>query len=278
MGVTPKSETGPGPVRDGARGEGPGPDRVPTLDAPLGHRLADSPPGARRYAVKSVWRTLQGEGAWAGRPAVFVRFVGCNMWTGYAADRARDAARGAPCAAFCDTDFTREGSARLGAEALADEAARVARRPDGPPVDLVVLTGGEPLLQADAPLVAAFRARGFEVAVETNGTVRLADAFGDEPAWPDWIVCSPKLPADRTVIEALDELKLVVPAYRPEAYAAVAGRVRPHRVGARARRFLWVQPEAGPRLEAATRLAVEVAQTTPGWRVSVQTHKILGVD
>ncbi len=244
-----------------------------TRDAPLAARLADSPPGGRRYAVKSLWRTLQGEGAWAGRPAVFVRLVGCNMWTGYAADRARDAAKGHHCAAFCDTDFTKEGSIKLSAHALADEVARVGRG-----IDFVVLTGGEPLLQADAALVAALHQRGVEVAVETNGTVRLGDAFGEPAYWPDWIVCSPKLAAAQTVIETMDELKLVVPAYRPDAYASVATRVRLHRVGARARRYLWVQPEDGPRLAEAVRDAVEAAQAHPGWRVSVQTHKILDVD
>ena len=249
-------------------------ETLPTRDAPLAARRADSPPGRRRYAVKSVWRTLQGEGAWAGRAAVFVRFAGCNMWTGYAADRARDAARGHACAAFCDTDFTKEGSVRLSAADLAAEAARAGAGG----VDLVVLTGGEPLLQTDASLVRALRTSDFEVAVETNGTVRLADAFGAPADWPDWIVCSPKLPAERTVLEACDELKLVVPDYRPEAYAELAGRVRRHRVGGRERRFLWVQPEDGPRLAAARRLAVALAHADPQWRVSTQTHKVLDVD
>lgn len=246
-------------------------------EAGLADRVAATPPapGLRRYAVKAVWRTLQGEGTWAGRPAVFVRFAGCNLWTGREADRARDAARGHACAAFCDTDFTRDGAIRLSADDLAGAVARAG----GHAVDFVVLTGGEPLLQADAALVDALHGRGFEVAVETNGTVRLADAFGPDPAsHPDWIVCSPKRPASATVVEALDELKLVVPAYRPAEYASVAARVRLHVVGARARRYLWVQPEDGPRLAEATRLAVDLAQADPRWRVSVQTHKILGVD
>ena len=249
---------------------------IQTHDVGLARRLADSPreAGATRYAVKSVWRTLQGEGAWAGRPAVFVRFVGCNMWTGYERDRERDAARGHACAGFCDTDFTKEESVRLSAEALAAEVGQTGAGG----VDLVVLTGGEPLLQADAPLIDALHDRGFEVAVETNGTVRLAEAFGGPEGWPDWIVCSPKLPARQTVIEVADELKLVVPAYQPDAYAEVADRVRPHRLGTRTRRYLWVQPEDGPRLAEATRLAVRLAQADPRWRVSVQTHKILDVD
>ena len=142
------------------------------------------------------------------------------------------------------------------------------------PVRFCVLTGGEPLLQADAALVAVLHARGFWVAVETNGTQRLADAFGSGPA-PDWVVCSPKLPDAQTVIEACDELKLVVPDYRPEAYAALAARVRQRPDGSR---YLWLQPEDGPRLADATRLALDLCFQDPEWRVSVQTHKALGVD
>ena len=238
----------------------------------LAARVAESPQGARRYRVKAVWKTLQGEGFWAGRPAVFVRLAGCNMWDGEPEHRARDHARtGAACALFCDTDFRVRGSVRLSARDLAAEARHVAGA-----VRFVVLTGGEPLLQADAGLIAAFHAAGFTVAVETNGTQTLHGAFGpDARHHPDWVVCSPKLPDAETVIEACDELKLVVPGYRPEAYAALAARVRPHAV---AGRILWVQPEDGPRLAEATRLAVEIALADPAWRVSVQGHKALGVD
>ncbi|MEM6785144.1 MAG: radical SAM protein [Bacteroidota bacterium] len=236
---------------------------------------------ARRYRVKAIWPTLQGEGAWAGRPAVFVRLVGCNMWSGYEADRLHAAERtGGACPLWCDTDFTKEGSHRYTAAALV-EAITEAGDQGGTPVRFVVLTGGEPLLQADALLIEALHARGFEVATETNGTVRLADAFtntGGTLVPPDWVVCSPKLPADRLVIEWMDELKLVVPDYRPEAYAEVVARVRPHRVGVHDRRYLWLQPEDGPRQPAATRLAVNLALADPRWRVSVQTHKILGVE
>ena len=233
-------------------------------------RLGDSEAGQRRYAVKALWRTVQGEGVQAGRAAVFVRLAGCNLWTGHEADRARDAARsGADCPRWCDTDFTKAGAVKLSAEDLATEAARV-----GGAVRFCVLTGGEPLLQADAALVRALRAEGFTVAVETNGTQRLADAFGAEADWPDWVVCSPKLPEAALSLEACDELKLVVPDYRPEAYATFAERVRVHG----GRRALWLQPEDGPRLGAATRLALDLVFEDPRWRVSVQTHKALGVD
>ena len=250
-------------------------DLTTDREAPLRAHRPDSAPGGRRYAVRAVWRTLQGEGAWAGRPAVFVRFAGCNMWSGHERDRARDFARtGAACALFCDTDFRREGAAKLSAADLAAEALRVAGD-----VRFVVLTGGEPLLQADAALVRALRAAGFQIACETNGTVALADAFGPDAAdRPDWVVCSPKLPEGRLALEAMDELKLVVPAYRPDAYATFAGRVRVHRLGGAEVRYRWLQPEDGPRLAEATRLAVALALADPRWRVSVQTHKILGVD
>ena len=250
-------------------------DLTTDREAPLRAHRPDSGPGGRRYAVRAVWRTLQGEGAWAGRPAVFVRHAGCNLWTGEAADRARDAARsGAHCPLWCDTDFRKAGAARLSADDLVGEVLGVAGD-----VRFVVLTGGEPLLQADAALVRALHDAGFFVACETNGTVALADAFGPDAAdRPDWVVCSPKLPEDRLALEAMDELKLVVPDYRPDAYAAFAGRVRAHRLGGAEVRYRWLQPEDGPRRAEATRRAVALALADPRWRVSVQTHKILGVD
>ena len=120
------------------------------------------------------------------------------------------------------------------------------------------------------------------MAVETNGTVALADAFEDpetgELVPPDWVVCSPKRPEEALALEWFDELKLVVPDYRPDAYAAFARRARVHRVAGRPLPLLWLQPEDGPRLDAARALAVDLALRHPDWRVSVQTHKVLQVE
>lgn len=226
----------------------------------------------KRYSVKAIWRTLQGEGAWAGRPAVFVRFTGCNMWSGYEADRRRDAElRGAACPLWCDTDFTRAGASKLTAAKLVEETLAVAGG-----IRFCVLTGGEPFLQADGPLVHALHDADFLVAAETNGTISLSEAFGDTP--PDWVVCSPKLPAEQLVIERMDELKLVVPSYTPADYAVLAERASVHSLADAPLRYLWLQPEDGPRLSEATRLAVDLAQANPDWRVSVQTHKVLGLE
>jgi organic radical activating enzyme len=230
------------------------------------------------YRVKAIWKTLQGEGLFAGRPAVFVRFVGCNMWTGYEADRERDAARtGASCSLWCDTEFTKEGSH---AYAAAELAARM--QDVGDDVRFCVLTGGEPLLQVDATLIHALHKAGFQVAIETNGTVRLKDTCWDAERnkimGPDWIVCSPKLPEEQLVLEYFDELKLVVPDYLPEAYATFAERQRMHKVGGHRIPLRWLQPEDGPRLQDATQLAIDTALAHPSWRVSVQTHKVLDVE
>ncbi len=233
---------------------------------------------SRTYRVKAIWKTLQGEGFFAGRPAVFVRFVGCNMWSGYEQDRRRDAeGTGADCPLWCDTDFTKEDSQAYAAEELAHVMREV-----GGDIRFCVLTGGEPLLQVDAALVHALHRAGFQVATETNGTVALGDTCWDgdleQIIAPDWIVCSPKLPQDHLVLEYFDELKLVVPDYLPQDFAEFAKRQRQHEVGGIKVPLLWLQPEDGPRLETATKLAVETALTHPDWRVSVQTHKILNVE
>ncbi len=227
----------------------------------------------RNYQVKNIWKTLQGEGFFSGRPAVFARVVACNMWSGYEKDRARDAERhGAGCPRWCDTDFTKEGSRSLSAEDLANEMQHI-----GGPIRFCVLTGGEPLLQADAALVRTLHAAGYQVAVETNGTVSLSEAFG-KTDHPDWIVCSPKLPEARLNLEYCHELKLVVPDYLPEDFSLFAERVREQQLAGAGQRLLWLQPEDGPRYEDARQLAIETALAHPEWRVSAQTHKVLGVE
>ena len=263
---TPASDSAPASTAPGTSGS--------VAPASASSSTAASP----TYHIKEVFRTVQGEGFWAGRPAVFVRMVGCNMWSGYEDDRERDAERtGADCPLWCDTDFTKEGAETYSVDELVGRMLAV-----GNGIDFCVITGGEPLLQLDPPLVRALHDAGFEVACETNGTVRLEDTFWDEEARrvvpPDWIVCSPKLPEHELVLERYDELKLVVPDYRPEAYASFADRATRHELGTGLRRLLWLQPEDGPRLDEATQLAVDLALDHPDWRVSVQTHKVLGVD
>lgn len=208
------------------------------------------------YSVKETFLTIQGEGGQAGRPAVFLRFSGCNLWNGLERDRET-----AVCT-FCDTDFVGTdgdgGGKFASAEALADHVASMWRGGAGAP-KLAVCTGGEPLLQLDAPLIAALKARGFEIAVETNGTVAAPDGL-------DWICVSPK--ADAEVVQtAGQELKLVYPQAlaRPERFAHLPFE-----------RF-WLQPMDGPDQAANTAAAVDYCLTHPQWRLSVQTHKYIGV-
>jgi len=204
------------------------------------------------YAVKELFLTLQGEGGQAGRAAVFCRFAGCNLWSGREADRA-----GAACS-FCDTDFVGldgPGGGRYAAEALADAAAELWR---GEGRRLVVFTGGEPLLQLDAELIAAFRARNFEIALETNGTLPAPDGV-------DWICVSPKA-AVPVVQTRGQELKLVFPQAEapPERFSRLAFE-----------RF-YLQPMDGPDQAANTAAAIAYCLRHPQWRLSVQTHKYLG--
>ncbi|MDX2177530.1 MAG: 7-carboxy-7-deazaguanine synthase [Candidatus Sumerlaeia bacterium] len=207
------------------------------------------------YAVKEIYLTIQGEGAQCGRAAVFCRFAGCNLWSGREADRAS-----AVCQ-FCDTDFVGTDGSGGGRFADADALAEavVAQWPAGKGARLVVLTGGEPLLQVDPALVEALHARGFEIAIETNGT-RLP------PPGIDWICVSPKARAEQVLFEG-DELKLVFPqeAAAPERFA-----------GQRFKHF-FLQPMDGPEVEANTRAAVAYCLANPQWRLSVQTHKAIGV-
>ena len=210
------------------------------------------------YAVKEIFYTLQGEGANTGRPAVFCRFAACNLWTGREEDRAT-----AVCT-FCDTDFVGTDGPDGGKFGTATELARaVAERWPAWGLEgarpLVVCTGGEPLLQLDAPLVDALHAEGFEIAVETNGT-RLP------PPGVDWICVSPKAASD-LVLRRGNELKLVFPQLGAE----------PERFAAMAFDHFFLQPLDGPEVADATRRALEYCLAHPQWRLSLQTHKLLGI-
>jgi 7-carboxy-7-deazaguanine synthase (Cx14CxxC type) len=208
------------------------------------------------YAVKEIFYTLQGEGANAGTPAVFCRFAGCNLWSGREADRAD-----ATCD-FCDTDFVGtdgDGGGKLAdAEALAQAVARA--WPDGVHAHrFVVCTGGEPLLQLDAAAVAALHRHGFRVAVETNGTVAAPEGL-------DWVCVSPKADAG-LAIERGDELKLVFP--QPKA--------PPERFEALAFSHFFLQPMDGPDRSRNTERAVAYCLAHPRWRLSLQSHKMIGI-
>ncbi len=207
------------------------------------------------YAVKEMFKTLQGEGAQAGRAAVFCRFAGCNLWSGREEDRARAQCR------FCDTDFIGtdgEGGARFAdADALADALAVTW----GPETEnrFVVFTGGEPLLQLDPALIVAAHARGFFIAVETNGTL-------PAPAGIDWICVSPKAGTD-LVQRTGAELKLVFPQ---------AG-IDPQGLCGLDFRHFFLQPMDGPDAARNTRDAVAYCLAHPLWRLSLQTHKMIGI-
>ena len=208
------------------------------------------------YTVKEIFFTLQGEGANSGRAAVFCRFTGCNLWNGKESDRAHAVCK------FCDTDFVGvgpDGGRFPQAAALADAVASKWPEDDRTGTRFVVCTGGEPLLQLDGPLIEAFHQRGFRVAVETNGT---------QPAPPgiDWICVSPKAGAE-LVLKKGNELKLVYPQRdaAPEKFEALAFDE------------WFLQPMDGPDRETNTQAAVEYCLTHPRWRLSLQTHKALGI-
>ena len=208
------------------------------------------------YSVKEIFLTLQGEGGQAGRAAVFCRFAGCNLWSGREADRA-----GAVCT-FCDTDFVGTdgpgGGKFKDADALANAvAAQWPKQHSGKPY--VVCTGGEPLLQIDVPLIAALHARGFEIGVETNGTQ-------DAPPGLDWICVSPKADAELKLKRG-SELKLVYPQALapPEKFAGLKFA------------HFFLQPMDGPQRAENTRAATEYCLAHPQWRLSLQTHKLIGI-
>ncbi len=207
------------------------------------------------YAVKEIFLTLQGEGAQAGRVSVFCRFAGCNLWSGREADRAEAECR------FCDTDFVgtdgTDGGRYETADALADAIARIWGAETGG--RYVVLTGGEPLLQVDEAFIAALHARGFQIGLETNGTL-------EPPAGIDWVCVSPKAGTELKARTG-DELKLVYPQpdAPPDAFVGLAFK-----------RFS-LQPMDGPALADNTEKAVAYCLAHPQWRLSVQTHKVLGI-
>lgn len=210
------------------------------------------------YTVKEIFYTLQGEGSRAGRPAVFCRFAGCNLWTG------REEHRPSAVCRFCDTDFVGTdgpGGGRFGSPAkLADAVRRTwAGGLTGRFQPYVVCTGGEPLLQLDEPAVDALHVAGFEVAVETNGT-------RPAPAGLDWVCVSPKAGTDLAIVGG-DELKLVFPqaGAEPERFEHLSFG-----------RFL-LQPMDGPDREANTQAAVDYCLAHPQWELSLQTHKVLGI-
>jgi 7-carboxy-7-deazaguanine synthase (Cx14CxxC type) len=208
------------------------------------------------YAVKEIFYTLQGEGANTGRPAVFCRFAGCNLWTGREEDRADATCR------FCDTDFVGldgPGGGRFRSPEELAAAVAAAWPGDGESNRFVVCTGGEPLLQLDGPLLDALHQQGFEVAVETNGTQA-------PPSGIDWLCVSPKAGAE-LVVRAGNELKLVFPQ---------AGAL-PAEFEDLAFDHFFLQPMDGPDREANTAAALRYCLDHPRWRLSLQTHKLLGI-
>lgn len=212
------------------------------------------------YSVKEIFYTLQGEGAQTGRPAVFCRFAGCNLWSGLEKDRTS-----AVCS-FCDTDFV--GTDGQGGGKFKDAISLAAAVDAQWPKDTtaakkyVVCTGGEPLLQLDDALITALHSKGFEIAVETNGTIKA-------PAGIDWICVSPKASAP-VVQNSGDELKLVYPQIeetaQPSCFADLEFRHK------------YLQPMDGPHQRENTQKTIEYCMQNPAWKLSVQTHKIVGID
>ncbi len=215
------------------------------------------------YSVKELFATLQGEGAQAGRAAIFCRFAGCNLWSGREEDRPT-----AICQ-FCDTDFV--GTDGIGGGKF-ESAADLAKTIEATWLEVmgtqhyryVVMTGGEPLLQLDAPLIEALHQRHFEIAIETNGTIKI-------PSGIDWVCLSPKANAELLVKQA-DEIKLVVPQIEHQSIETVL-----HRFEGMDFRYRYLQPMDGPQLRENTAFAVELCQKHPLWRLSLQTHKMIGI-
>ena len=215
------------------------------------------------YSVKELFATLQGEGAQAGRAAIFCRFAGCNLWSGREEDRAT-----AVCQ-FCDTNFV--GTDGVGGGKF-DSTDHLANAIEAAWLETmgtdryryVVMTGGEPLLQLDAPLIEALHHRYFEIAIETNGTIKIPNGI-------DWVCLSPKANAELVVKQA-DEIKLVLPQTEHQPI-----EITLHRFEGMDFRHRYLQPMDGPQLRENTAYAVELCQKHPLWRLSVQTHKMIGI-
>jgi len=208
------------------------------------------------YSVKEIFYTLQGEGANTGRPAVFCRFAGCNLWTGLEKDRAQ-----AVCQ-FCDTDFVGTDGPSGGKFSTSAELSAAIDRSwggDSGARKFLVCTGGEPLLQLDEPLIETLHANGFEIAVETNGTIM-------PPPQLDWICVSPKAKSEVVVTEG-DELKLVYPQEGGD----------PSRYDDLSFKHWFLQPMDGPERAENSRKAVDYCLSHPKWKLSLQTHKFLGI-
>ena len=208
------------------------------------------------YTVKEIFYTLQGEGTHAGRPAVFCRFSGCNLWTGREEDRAT-----AICS-FCDTDFVGvgpDGGKFRSADELAAAVERLWPSLNGHSKRFVVCTGGEPLLQLDEAAIGALHERGFEIAIETNGTL-------EPPAGIDWVCVSPKA-GSKTVLRSGNELKLVYPQQGAE----------PENFDGDDFGQFYLQPMDGPARARNTQIAIEYCLAHPQWKLSVQTHKLVGL-
>jgi 7-carboxy-7-deazaguanine synthase len=222
----------------------------------LGRRASRSAYLKMAYSVKEIFYTLQGEGANTGTPAVFCRFAGCNLWSGREQDRNSAICR------FCDTDFVGTNGPRGGRHSTPDSLADAVLKTwpqEGHRQKFVVLTGGEPALQIDGELIKALHARGFRIAVETNGTLPLPDGL-------DWICVSPKA-GTKIVVRSGDELKLVVPQdnWSPEAFEEWNFT------------HFFLSPMDGPNRVENTKEAIAYCLAHPTWRLSLQTHKVLGI-
>ena len=215
------------------------------------------------YTVKELFPTLQGEGTHTGRAAVFCRFTGCNLWSGREEDRATAVCK------FCDTDFVGSDGDGGGKFETAQDLANAIESSwkstsAGPQQRYVVFTGGEPLLQLDEQLIEQLHQKGFEVAIETNGTIKV-------PKGVDWVCVSPKAGSDLIVLQA-NELKLVIPQEGHDALEKLLARFE--KMDYRNR---FLQPMDGKNLKINTELAISLCQKRPLWRFSLQSHKLIGI-